>query len=65
MRMVNIGMTGMSVTELCHGTLILGQLQANLTPEEGAVAMRKSVEMESIFMTRPRVTRPILTWRSD
>ena len=45
MRMVNIGNTGMSVTELCHGTLILGPLQANLTTEEGAVAIRKSFEM--------------------
>jgi len=45
MRMVNIGNTGMTVTELCHGTLILGQLQANLTPEKGAIAIRKSFEM--------------------
>jgi len=45
MRMVNIGNTGMTVTELCHGTLILGQLQANLTPKEGAVAIRKSFDM--------------------
>lgn len=35
----------MAVTELCHGTLILGKLQADLTPEEGAVAIRKSYEM--------------------
>ena len=45
MRMVNIGTTGLAVTELCHGTLILGHLQANLTPEEGAVAIRKSFQM--------------------
>ena len=45
MRMLNIGNTGLSVTELCHGTLILGPLQANMPPEEGAVAIRKSFEM--------------------
>lgn len=45
MRMVNIGTTGLAVTELCHGTLILGPLQANMTPEEGAVAIRKSFGM--------------------
>jgi len=45
MRKVNIGTTGLAVTELCHGTLILGHLQANLTPEEGAVAIRKSFQM--------------------
>lgn len=45
MKLVEIGNTGMKVTELCHGTLILGQLQANLTPEEGARAIRKSFEL--------------------
>ena len=45
MRKVNIGTTGISVTELCHGTLIMGRLQADLTPEEGAKAIRKSFDM--------------------
>ena len=45
MRMVEIGKTGLSVTELCHGTLILGPLQADISPEEGAAAIRKSFEM--------------------
>lgn len=45
MQTINIGTTGISVTELCHGTLILGQLQANLTPEEGASIIRKSFEL--------------------
>jgi len=42
---VSIGTTGISVSELCHGTLILGSLQANLTPEEGARAIRRSFEL--------------------
>ncbi len=42
MKKVNVGSTGITVTELCHGTLILGSLQANLPPEEGAKAIRKS-----------------------
>ena len=42
---MNIGTTGISVTELCHGTLVMGNLQANLSPEEGAAAIRKSFQM--------------------
>lgn len=43
-RKLAIGNTGITVSELCHGTLILGALQANLTPEEGARAIRASLE---------------------
>jgi aryl-alcohol dehydrogenase-like predicted oxidoreductase len=42
---VKIGNTGITVTELCHGTLILGPLQANLPVEQGAKAIRRSFEM--------------------
>ena len=45
LRKVNIGNTGISITELCHGTLILGPLQADLSPEQGAKAISKSYEM--------------------
>lgn len=45
MRKVNIGRTGISVSELCHGTLIMGPLQADLSPEEGARAIRRSFEL--------------------
>ncbi len=45
MKKVTVGGTGINVTELCHGTLILGPLQANLSPEEGAKAIRKSHEL--------------------
>ena len=45
MKKVNIGNTGILVTELCHGTLIMGRLQADLTPEEGARAIRKSFDI--------------------
>ena len=45
MQKANIGTTGISVTELCHGTLILGNLQADLSPEEGAAAIRKSFQL--------------------
>ena len=45
MRKINIGNSGISVTELCHGTLILGWLQANLTPTEGAKVIRRSLEL--------------------
>ncbi len=45
MKKVDIGNTGISVTELCHGTLIMGRLQANMSPEDGARAIRKSYEL--------------------
>ncbi len=45
MRKVIVGDTGLSVSELCHGTLIMGGLQANLGPEEGARAIRRSFEL--------------------
>src|SRR6266496_210438 len=45
MRLFDIGTTGLKVTELCHGTLILGPLQANMSAQEGAIAIRKSFEM--------------------
>lgn len=45
MRKINIGNSGISVTELCHGTLILGWLQANYTPAEGAKVIRRSFEL--------------------
>jgi predicted aldo/keto reductase-like oxidoreductase len=44
-RKVIIANTGIAVTELCHGTLILGPLQANIPVEQGAKAIRKSFEM--------------------
>jgi len=45
--MLRIGVadTGLEVTELCHGTLILGRLQADLSPEDGARAIRRSWEL--------------------
>lgn len=45
MRSVSVGNTGISVSELCHGTLIIGKLRANLTPEGGARAIRRSFEL--------------------
>ncbi len=44
-----LGRTGLEVTELSLGTLILGKIQANLSVEEGAkaVAKAKSVKPKS------------------
>ena len=39
-----LGSTDIEVTELCIGTLILGHLQADLTPNEGAKAVQKALE---------------------
>ncbi len=45
MQKIDIGASGISVSELCHGTLIMGALQANLEPSEGAKAVRRSFEL--------------------
>lgn len=45
-----LGKSGIEVTELCCGTLILGHLQANLSPEEGAKAVRRALELGVNFI---------------
>lgn len=45
-----LGDTGIEVTELCFGTLILGALQANLNPSEGAKAIKKAFELGINFI---------------
>jgi len=45
LKKVTLGSTGIKVTELSFGTLILGRIQADLTPEQGAPAVAKAVEM--------------------
>ncbi|MFC1650303.1 aldo/keto reductase [Candidatus Latescibacterota bacterium] len=45
-----LGRTGIEVTELCFGTLILGPLQADLTPQEGAKAVRRALELGVNFI---------------
>jgi len=45
-----LGRTGIEVTELCLGTLILGHLQANLEPEKGAKVVRRALELGVNFI---------------
>jgi len=45
MNRLPLGRTGLEVSELSFGTLILGRLQAGLTPDEAAPAVRKAVEL--------------------
>jgi len=45
-----LGNTSIEVTELCIGTLILGKLQADMTPEEGAPAVRRALELGVNFI---------------
>ena len=44
MKRASLGGTGIEVTELCFGTLTLGHLQADLSPEDGARAIRRALE---------------------
>lgn len=50
MKRTPLGKTGIEVTELCFGTLVLGHLQANVSPEEGAYALRKALELGVNFI---------------
>lgn len=45
-----LGKSGIEVTELCFGTLVLGHLQADLPPEEGAKAVRRALEQGANFI---------------
>jgi len=49
MRTVRMSKTGLEVSELCFGTLTLGTLQANLSPQEGAKAIRRALELGVTF----------------
>ena len=40
---------GLEVSELCFGTLTLGTIQTNLSPEEGAKAIRRALELGVTF----------------
>jgi len=44
-KQMSLGKTGIKVSELSFGTLILGRLQADLTPEEAAPVVAKAVEL--------------------
>ena len=44
MKLNALGNTGIKVTEISLGTLIMGKRQANLTVEQGAVVVKKAVE---------------------
>ena len=45
-----LGRTGIEVSELCVGTLILGHLQANLEPKKGAEVIRKALDLGVNFI---------------
>ncbi|MFC1606884.1 aldo/keto reductase [Candidatus Latescibacterota bacterium] len=45
-----LGSTGIEITDLCFGTLVLGHLQADLEPTEGAKAIRHALELGINFI---------------
>jgi aryl-alcohol dehydrogenase-like predicted oxidoreductase len=45
MKTVRMSRAALEVSELCFGTLTLGTLQANLSPQEGAKAIRRALEL--------------------
>ena len=49
MKTIRMSKAGVEVSELCFGTLTLGTLQANLSPQEGAKAIHKALELGVTF----------------
>lgn len=49
MKTVCMSRTGLEVSELCFGTLTLGRLQANLSPQAGGDVIRKALESGVTF----------------
>ncbi|MGE5508443.1 MAG: aldo/keto reductase, partial [Chitinophagales bacterium] len=57
MQYVRLGNTGLEVSELCHGTLVLGPLQAGVPVEEGAAAIRRAAELGINFFDTAQAYR--------
>jgi aryl-alcohol dehydrogenase-like predicted oxidoreductase len=47
---VNLGNTGINVSKLCFGGLIIGPLQANLPSYQGAQIILKAIELGVNFI---------------
>ena len=47
---IQLGKSGIEVTELCFGTLVIGHLQANMEPSEGAQTIRRALELGVNFI---------------
>ncbi len=72
MKKVQLGNTGLEVTELCFGTLTIGRLQARLSPAEGAVAIRRALELGINFFdtahtygSYPHLREALDSWDSE
>lgn len=50
MKMVELAGTGVTVSEMCAGTLTLGKLQANAPVEEGAATIRRAIDLGVNFI---------------
>ncbi len=47
---VDLGNTGINVSKLCFGGLIIGPLQADLSPLQGAEIILKAIELGVNFI---------------
>ena len=50
MKMVTLGNTRIVVSQMCVGTLTLGRLQANVSTEHGAAAIRRAIDLGANFV---------------
>jgi len=50
MKMIALGNTGIMASEMCVGTLVLGRLQANVSAESGAEAVRRAIDLGANFI---------------
>jgi aryl-alcohol dehydrogenase-like predicted oxidoreductase len=57
MKKVKLGRSGIEVTELCFGTLTMSWLQAGLSPDEGAPAISRALDLGVDFIDTAQAYR--------
>lgn len=72
MNRVRVSQLGLEVSELCFGTLVLGRIQANLSPHEAAKAIRKALELgidffdtAQVYGTYPHLREGLDGWHDE
>lgn len=70
MQYVKLGNTGIEVSKMCFGGLIMGPLQANMTPGAGAQVLLKAFELgvnfvdtAELYGTYPHIRQALKLWK--
>ncbi|SCY98144.1 aldo/keto reductase [Alkaliphilus peptidifermentans] len=72
MKKRRLGNTGLQVSKLCFGSLTMGPLQANLTPDEGGKLLRHSfekginfIDTAELYETYPHILKALNGYKRD